>query len=659
TVNASTNTGGVDLSFTGGKVNFTGGKGDDSIGFEFDQFDDKSIVDGGDGKDTLRLTRTGTNTTINATTPAALAAINGVEKVEVLGFNATTVTVDATKITAVKEYDFVADTVNLSGAATANKFTLNKTDDDDVALNLTGKGQSVDLKLKGKVKTLNLDSKTDTATEKNEITNLTTDDTGAINPNTPALTINITGGGELKIASPVLPSNAVQGVTFNAVAFTAKLEATGTDQDDEFIGGTLDNVFQGRSGTNTFTAGAGKNNFTGGKDKDTFTFAFDKFNTSATDIDKVDGGDGIDTLQFNNNVTVTTDAEAKIINDNAKLIEVLSFNTGTVDVAKITAVKEYEIGNGAAANVTVTGATESNKFTVLTNGSTVDISGAGQKVDLTLKGAAVTDLTLLSTKGNADPLQTNTVTQLKADGDLTLTINSAGATDRDLVLAAPTLTDGSVFNLEASTFTAKLTAIGGAGNDSLTGGDGKDSLTGGAGNDTLTGGIGNDTLTGSAGNDSLTGGAGNDTLTGGAGNDILIGGAGSDNLTGGAGNDIFRYTALTDSNAGTLTGENLTFDTITDFTKGQDKIDVTGLGFASVFNAQAAVNGTGQTQLNDTVLDAVSGVIGVDQLGYFVLGGNTYILSDVNSDNFATGDDLLIKLSGFSAGLAITTDITV
>ncbi|MFM6371151.1 MAG: hypothetical protein ACKPGN_23480, partial [Dolichospermum sp.] len=85
--------------------------------------------------------------------------------------------------------------------------------------------------LKGKVKTLNLDSKTDTATEKNEITNLTTDDTGAINPippNTPALIINITGGGELKIASPVLPSNAVQGVTFNAGAFTAKLEATGT-----------------------------------------------------------------------------------------------------------------------------------------------------------------------------------------------------------------------------------------------------------------------------------------------------------------------------------------------------------------------------------------------------------------------------------------------
>ncbi|MFM6310156.1 MAG: M10 family metallopeptidase C-terminal domain-containing protein, partial [Dolichospermum sp.] len=177
---------------------------------------------------------------------------------------------------------------------------------------------------------------------------------------------------------------------------------------------------------------------------------------------------------------------------------------------------------------------------------------------------------------------------------------------------------------------------------------------GGAGNDSLTGGTGSNTLTGGAGNDSLTGGTGNDTLTGGAGNDTLIGGAGSDNLTGGAGNDIFRYTALTDSNADTLTGADLTFDTITDFTKGQDKIDVTGLGFASVFNAQAAVNGTGETQLSKNVLNVVSGVIGVGQLGYFVLGGNTYILSDVTDNNTATGNDLLIKLSCFSAGLAIT-----
>ncbi|MFN7518669.1 MAG: hypothetical protein ACK5QF_18935, partial [Dolichospermum sp.] len=610
-----------------GKNNFTGGKDKDTFIFGFANFNtsvtDIDKVDGGDGIDTVRFTTAGT--TIDTTTTAALAAINGIKNVEVLGFGETgnavnAVTVDATKITAVKEYDLLADTVTLSGAATGNKFTLNKTLDNDVDLNLIGKGQSVDLTLKGDVEILNLDSSkdTDTGTEKNEITSLTTDFAGlAGNPGTLALTINITGDKELKIASPVLPSNAVKGVTINAAGFTAKLEATGTDEDDTFIGGSVNNIFTGRSGTNTFTAGTGKNNFTGGKDKDTFIFDFANFNADDDDNDKVDGGEGIDTLHFTNDVTVITTAKAKVINDNAKLIEVLRLNGGTskVDVAKITAVKDYEI-SGDNANVTVFGATESNKFTVLTNGSTVNISGNAQKVDLTLKGATVTDLNLQSSKGNTDPVLANTVTQLKADGDLTLTIVTEGANqDRDLVLAAPTLKQGSVFNLDATTFTAKLTAIGGAGNDSLTGG---------------------------AGNDSLTGGAGSDTLTG------------------GAGNDIFGYTALTDSNAGNLTAGNLSFDTITDFTKGQDKISVVELGFnpaTALVNAQAAVNGTGQTEINAAVLAAAAGAIGVSKLGTFVLGGSTYILGN-DAAAAISGNDLLVKLTGNFSGDSIlaTTD---
>src|SRR5262249_12841105 len=55
-------------------------------------------------------------------------------------------------------------------------------------------------------------------------------------------------------------------------------------------------------------------------------------------------------------------------------------------------------------------------------------------------------------------------------------------------------------------------AIGGAGNDTITGNDADNVLFGGAGNDTLSGGKGNDTLVGAAGNDTLTGGAGNDTF---------------------------------------------------------------------------------------------------------------------------------------------------
>ncbi len=178
---------------------------------------------------------------------------------------------------------------------------------------------------------------------------------------------------------------------------------------------------------------------------------------------------------------------------------------------------------------------------------------------------------------------------------------------------------------------------GGAGDDDLTGGDGNDTLQGGDGNDTLLGGAGNDHLDGGkgndhllagqdGGNDALAGGAGEDlvdysaastgmtidlnigvaygTLTtatsgteklsgiedvlgsafddviigskgdnkldGGAGNDTITGGKGADTLTGGAGNDVFVFTTPKDSDTHKT-------DVITDFTTGEDKIDLSAI----------------------------------------------------------------------------------
>src|SRR3546814_9278683 len=53
------------------------------------------------------------------------------------------------------------------------------------------------------------------------------------------------------------------------------------------------------------------------------------------------------------------------------------------------------------------------------------------------------------------------------------------------------------------------------------------------------GGSGNNTLTGNEASNVLSGGVGNDGLAGGAGTDRLVGGAGTDSLTGGGGNDVF------------------------------------------------------------------------------------------------------------------------
>ncbi|MEI6798603.1 MAG: calcium-binding protein [Pseudomonadota bacterium] len=167
--------------------------------------------------------------------------------------------------------------------------------------------------------------------------------------------------------------------------------------------------------------------------------------------------------------------------------------------------------------------------------------------------------------------------------------------------------------------------MGGAGLDTLRGGEGRDRMDGGAGADVVYIGYGDDTLLGGAGRDmlrfdelsalsgvtanlttnqasfedqsaglsfsgfedlfgsayadaltgsalanTLAGGGGADTLWGLDGTDVLIGGTQADVLYGGKGADIFVFSGLTDS---TWTGS----DTIKDFEKGQDVMNLSGL----------------------------------------------------------------------------------
>ncbi|MGL0929066.1 VWA domain-containing protein, partial [Vibrio vulnificus] len=116
----------------------------------------------------------------------------------------------------------------------------------------------------------------------------------------------------------------------------------------------------------------------------------------------------------------------------------------------------------------------------------------------------------------------------------------------------------------------KITNSSNAYIDIAHGGGGDDRIYGQGGVDLIFGGSGNDQLYGGDGNDGLRGGTGDDILDGGSGNDILIGGLGNDILTGGEGADIFKFVDQT----GLRDGER---DTITDFTAGEDKIDLSDL----------------------------------------------------------------------------------
>jgi Ca2+-binding RTX toxin-like protein len=212
------------------------------------------------------------------------------------------------------------------------------------------------------------------------------------------------------------------------------------------------------------------------------------------------------------------------------------------------------------------------------------------------------------------------------------------------------------------------------GNDVLKGGAGKDLLEGGYGDDVIEGGDGNDTatyfdlgpnntgplpfgfvngvyvdltkagpqdthaagfdtltgienLTGSNFNDVLVGDTGPNTLFGGNGLDVLVGGAGRDTLIGGQGPDIFFYTAASDS-----TVAYVGRDTIVDFTRSQDKINLQALGESLFLGGSKFTESAGeiiqQTSANGTVVKVDLDGDGVGDFGLLVQFSGPLVASD-------------------------------
>ncbi|MES2338060.1 MAG: cadherin domain-containing protein [Pseudomonadota bacterium] len=179
-----------------------------------------------------------------------------------------------------------------------------------------------------------------------------------------------------------------------------------------------------------------------------------------------------------------------------------------------------------------------------------------------------------------------------------------------------------------------ITRTGGLGNDTMTGTSEQDTLDGSwgndvinglGGNDTLIGGLGNDTLNGGDGNDILDGGNLNDILNGGNGDDVLIGGDDGDTMTGGAGADIFRLLAAGDS---ARSGSDR--DTITDFQRGVDRIDL------SAIDANTGVSGNQSFTLRSGAGAAFTGAAQLRFAFEFVNGvEHTVVYGNTNTGSSA------------------------
>ena len=160
----------------------------------------------------------------------------------------------------------------------------------------------------------------------------------------------------------------------------------------------------------------------------------------------------------------------------------------------------------------------------------------------------------------------------------------------------------------------QLQQQGGNGSDTddvLTGTENDDFFFAGDGDDLLfaAGGNGDDVLHGGEGNDTVYGKAGDDVLHGDGGDDHLSGGAGSDHLHGDAGRDVFIFDVL----------EATSFDTIYDFTAGEDKIALqrevfTGLQFW-VKEENFAFGKTATTAEQRLLLDKTDGKLYYDADG--------------------------------------------
>lgn len=127
-------------------------------------------------------------------------------------------------------------------------------------------------------------------------------------------------------------------------------------------------------------------------------------------------------------------------------------------------------------------------------------------------------------------------------------------------------------------------------------------------------------ISGTSKADSLVGKEGNDTLSGGAGNDTLDGQGGRDMLVGGAGADIFKFSDSFDSH------ERSGQDLIRDFVKGEDKIDVSALGFESITTDKTTE-------------------VGEIRLAYSATSDRTYIRSDQSEFEVALSGDHTHSLS--------------
>jgi Ca2+-binding RTX toxin-like protein len=442
---------------------------------------------------------------------------------------------------------------------------------------------------------------------------------------------------------------------------------TGNSGDDTFTSGWLDDKLDGKAGNDELHGNKGDDTIEGGAGDDLIDGGSQDFlgdwstyatATAAVTVDLSNGsaqntgGAGIDTLmaiehllgsKFND--TLTGDGVDNFLEGGAgndvldggvhNFVGDFAFYTKATAAVKIDlnieGVGQNTGGAGIDTLINIEGGTGS-KFNDTILGDERDNGLDGYFGNDILNGGDGFDTAyyIFATKG------------VRVDLSITTAQNTIG-------LGIDTITN--VEGIFGSFFADRLTGngadnliLGLDGNDTIKGGIGADNLNGGDGRDTVSyaGSLGGVTVdlnlqggpvqvgTGDENGDILNGfediigSANNDILIGNGGNNAIDGGNGDDVMTGGGGSDFFRFSnnAFTDG------------DSITDFTLGEDKIDL------ALIDAKSTIYGNQRFTFIDT-----NSFTKIGQLRVFFDGLDTVIQGNDNNAN-GNAADFEIHLTG-------------
>lgn len=495
-------------------------------------------------------------------------------------------------------------------------------------------------------------------------------------------TVNVAGAGAVKIEFDGTNVEFDTVTTFNAAANTG-----GVTADLSAFAGTAQTV-TGGSGADTLTVDLQRViTIDAGAGNDVVTLA----NPTAANLssttgaaDSIKGGEGTaDVLQLTaagaDALDSDTAADRAVITGFERLRISDDANGTTIDASAISGGINYvQLG----ATVT-TGAATING---LTSGATIEYrAGADLATNTTVTVNA--NITNATTAGTDDllnvVLNADLVNQAAANNGIEadLAINgvnrlAVSTADRDNTDAATTRDDGYILSLSSDSTLSSMTVTGSSElsytasatatslatiNASALTGDLILDLNG----YTATQGV---TVTGGAGANTVTGSTQGDVITGGARADTLTGDDGADSLTGGAGADTFVF-GSNNANLSGGTPSATVFDTITDFAKASDIID---LGAAAAIEVIAAAATAGVASINaegiasfhvndDTLAERITAVeaaitSGTETAGDFAIfefGSDSYVFVHDGTAGLAN-TDVLIKLTGVT-GLSDST----